>query len=62
LHLQRLCTAGPLRIIPTRRWPDRYGRLIARVYDSNQRDLCSAMIVDGYAVQYRPKRRNPRAH
>lgn len=57
LHLQRLCSAGPLCIVPTRSWPDRYGRLIARVYDSNRRDLCSAMVIDGYAVLYRPRKR-----
>jgi endonuclease YncB( thermonuclease family) len=53
LHLQRLCGTGLLYIHPTRAWPDRYARLIARVYDANRQDLCHAMVRDGYAVQYR---------
>ena len=32
LHLQSLAEGNLLWIVPTKRWPDRYGRLVARIY------------------------------
>lgn len=57
LHLQSLCTPPTICVIPTRAWPDRYGRLIARIYNSAMQDVNHRMIVDGYALPYRARAR-----
>jgi endonuclease YncB( thermonuclease family) len=42
-------------VVPTRKWPDKYGRLIARVFNEDREDVSAAMIRSGYATEYRPK-------
>jgi endonuclease YncB( thermonuclease family) len=56
-HLARLCSGHSLAIVPVHAWPDRYGRLVARIYDDRGRDLCNAMIQDGYATDFSLRRR-----
>ena len=56
-HLQSLAEGHLLTIIPTKAWPDKYGRLIARIYTEDRIELNMAMIVDGFATEYRAHRR-----
>ena len=52
LHLERLCTGQLLRIVPTHSWPDKYGRMIARIWTPDGKDINLAMVADGYARRY----------
>jgi endonuclease YncB( thermonuclease family) len=40
-------------VIPTRAWPDKYGRTIAAVYDLSGRNIGLQMVLDGYATDWR---------
>lgn len=57
LHLETLCKKTILAIVPTHAWPDRYGRLIARLYNQAATDICYAMIQDGFANEFSLRRR-----
>lgn len=54
-HLASLCASRTICVIPTRAWPDKYGRLLARVYNNAMQDINHHMIADGYARPYRAK-------
>jgi endonuclease YncB( thermonuclease family) len=49
--LDMICRGAWLRIIPTRSWPDPYGRMIAQVFASGC-NLSSWMVQHGYAQRY----------
>lgn len=57
VHLRSLAEGHLLTIVPTKAWPDRYGRLIARIYDEEGNDLNLAMIMDGFATDFSLRRR-----
>jgi endonuclease YncB( thermonuclease family) len=56
LALRRLCAATPLMVRPTRRWPDLYGRMLARV-TANGLDVSTELLKGGWVSQYNPRLR-----
>jgi hypothetical protein len=54
--LARLVSNRTLTIVPTRNWPDPYGRLIAEVWTEGV-NVTNEMIEAGYATTYKPRLR-----
>ena len=54
--LEQLTASQPLTVCPTHSWPDKYGRMIARVGTSLTADLSLEMIRTGFATEYRRRR------
>jgi endonuclease YncB( thermonuclease family) len=55
--LKTLVADVNLLVVPTRTWPDKYGRMVARVYTRDNDDLTHAMIRAGVAIPWSWSRR-----
>ena len=59
-HLRALTANQVLRIVPVHAWPDRYGRMVARVFNQHCQDVNLAMVTDGFATYFSLRERKNR--